>query len=99
MVREGFRCRQYGNKIPGVPVFMAEFTKRLQVLFTEEEYNFLKNLSKEKRRSVGDLIRDAVSRIYRPSVPLANKRALETIREREYLCFDNLKEIESLLNE
>jgi hypothetical protein len=64
---------------------MAELTKRLQILLTEEEFQYLKNLSHEKRRSVGDLVRSAVARTYRPSTSVSQLWALKDIQENEYL--------------
>jgi len=65
---------------------MAELTKRLQILMTEEEFQFLKHLSGEKRRSVGDLVRQAVARTYRPSSSVSQLWALKDIEENTFLA-------------
>ncbi|MDH5655475.1 MAG: hypothetical protein OEZ34_06175 [Spirochaetia bacterium] len=69
---------------------MAELTRRVQILMTDEEYDFLKSLSDEKRRSVGDLIRSAVAKQYRPSSSVAHLWALDEIKDTVYLNEDSL---------
>ena len=39
-------------------------TKRIQVLFSPEEYRRLKDISKKKKKPVGELIRSAVRESY-----------------------------------
>lgn len=51
---------------------------------TEEEFDFLKNLSKEKNRSIGDLIRSAVGKAYRPSSPTTHLWALDDLEKKQF---------------
>ena len=39
-------------------------TRRTNVLFTEEDYQMLKNLSKKTGKTIGELIRYAVWKVY-----------------------------------
>jgi len=64
---------------------MADLTKRLQLLLSEEEYAFLKALAFEKKRSVAQLIRDAVVSTYRPSVSLSRKGVLRELELESFL--------------
>ncbi len=43
---------------------MAERMRRTQILFPESEYQRLRRVAKEQRRSLGSLVRDAVARCY-----------------------------------
>lgn len=64
---------------------MAELNRRLHILVTEELYLFLQDLSRERRQPVGELIRYAVEKVYRPSSDLREIRALGKIRQRTFL--------------
>ncbi|MGH2351519.1 MAG: ribbon-helix-helix protein, CopG family [Chloroflexota bacterium] len=43
---------------------MAVYTKRVQAVFTDKQYDTLSQLSRERGRSVSELVRDAVERVY-----------------------------------
>lgn len=73
---------------------MADYTRRLQVLLTEEQFQFLKDLSRQKRRSVGDLIRDSVDRAYRPSSSLAHLRVVGELRSASFLKGISLEDMQ-----
>ena len=73
---------------------MADYTRRLQILLTEEQFQFLKELSHQKRRSVGDLIRDSVDQAYRPSSSLAHLRVIGELRSASFIKGATLEEIQ-----
>lgn len=67
---------------------MADYTKRLQILLSEEQYAFIKETAKSRRISVGELIRNAVEEIYRPRISLRELQALSSLASRELFAWD-----------
>ncbi|MCE9599294.1 MAG: ribbon-helix-helix protein, CopG family [Spirochaetia bacterium] len=59
---------------------MAELTRRLQILLDPEQMEYLQTLSKQRRKSVAELIRESVDIVYRPRSDLGKKRALADLR-------------------
>ncbi|MBL8020275.1 MAG: hypothetical protein JNM27_11465 [Leptospirales bacterium] len=59
---------------------MAELTRRLQILLDPEQMEYLQTLSRERRKSVAELIRESVDIVYRPRSDLGKKRALADLR-------------------
>lgn len=57
---------------------MAELNRRLQLLLSDEQFEFLKQLSEQSGQSVSELIRRAVEETFRPA---SNVRALGTLRK------------------
>lgn len=45
-------------------IAVSNLSKRTQILFTKEEFEFLKEKSKEEKISIGELIRRAVRKSY-----------------------------------
>ncbi len=45
---------------------MPTLTKRAQILFSPEQYNKLHALSAEAHTSIGELVREAVDKVYGP---------------------------------
>lgn len=43
---------------------MTQLTKRAQILFSPKQYNMLRSLSSETHKAVGELVREAVDKIY-----------------------------------
>lgn len=43
---------------------MGQFTKRIQAVLTEEQYEMLSDLSDETGKPVSQLVREAVDRVY-----------------------------------
>ncbi|MEQ9363978.1 MAG: hypothetical protein RIF32_07040 [Leptospirales bacterium] len=64
---------------------MAEYTKRVQILLTDEQHDFLTELAEGRRRSVGDLVRTAFEEVYRPTASLREIRVLEHLRGQVYI--------------
>lgn len=64
---------------------MADYTKRMQILLSEEQNSFLRDLAERRGQSVGDLVRNAVDYAYRPAVHLNRARILEKLAERVYI--------------
>lgn len=46
---------------------MPHYNKRLQILLSEDQFHFLKDLSERNNRPVADIIREAVEKVHRPS--------------------------------
>ncbi len=69
---------------------MAELTRRLQILLSQEQFDFLKDLSARRDTSVGDLIRYAVDRTYRPSSSLVKLQVLHELRQNRFVESDSL---------
>lgn len=57
---------------------MSKYVKRTQILLTEEQYDRLTRESREKGKSIGSLIRDAVEQVY-PKDMDKKRQALEEI--------------------
>lgn len=60
---------------------MADYTRRLHVLLSEEQFDFLNDLAHRHRRSVGELVREAIDHTYRPVTDTAPLLALRTLRD------------------
>lgn len=58
---------------------MADLTRRIHILLSDEQYDFLRDLSEREGRPVGDLVRTAFESVYRPSTPIVPLRALEVL--------------------
>ena len=76
---------------------MCMFEKRLQILLDERRYDLLIRLSRERRTSVGGLVRDAIDRTY--GVDLSRRRkAIEEILAAEPMELpDTVEELEKEL--
>ncbi len=59
---------------------MAELTRRLQLLLDPEQMEQLQALAKQRRKSVAELIREAVDRTYSPRSNLQALRVLDELR-------------------
>ncbi|MCR9144491.1 MAG: hypothetical protein NXI24_19795 [bacterium] len=64
---------------------MADYTRRVQILLTEEQHDFLTGLAESRRRSVGDLVRTAFEEVYRPSASIRELQALERLGQHTYI--------------
>lgn len=65
---------------------MADLNQRLQILLTEEQMNFVKNLSRETGKSTGELIRTALDQTFRPEDPFIDRiRLLQRIAKEDFL--------------
>ncbi len=64
---------------------MAEYTRRLQILLSEEQHDFLQQLSERRRTSVGELVRRAVEEVYRPASSLSELQAIDRLRRRSFM--------------
>ena len=64
---------------------MADYTRRLQVLLTDEQYDFLHQLAADRRQSVGELVRTAFEETYRPSQSIRELQVLQSLGERTYI--------------
>ncbi len=61
--------------------WMQELNRRLQVLLSEEQFNFIKDIARQRGQSMGDIVRNAVDRVYRPSLPVESRQHLQKLRE------------------
>lgn len=64
---------------------MAEYTRRVQILLTDEQHEFLQELSRTRRRSVGELLRIAFEEVYRPVQSIRELQALHDLGRRSFL--------------
>ncbi|OHA75880.1 MAG: hypothetical protein A3A32_02600 [Candidatus Wildermuthbacteria bacterium RIFCSPLOWO2_01_FULL_48_35] len=55
-------------------------TRRTNVLFTEDDYGLLKQLSRLKKVSIGDLVREAVRKTHKQTETLSLKALLAKTR-------------------
>ncbi|MCB1308120.1 MAG: hypothetical protein KDK30_08075 [Leptospiraceae bacterium] len=60
---------------------MADYTRRLHVLLSDEQFDFLNDLAQRHRRSVGELVREAIDHTYRPVTDTAPLLAVQTLRD------------------
>lgn len=60
---------------------MADYTRRLHVLLSDEQFDFLNDLAHRHRRSVGELVREAIDHTYRPVTDTAPLLAVRTLRD------------------
>src|SRR5688572_22146187 len=60
---------------------MADLTRRIHILLSDEQFEFLRDLSEREGRPVGDLVRSAFESVYRPSTPIVPLRALEVLND------------------
>lgn len=67
---------------------MAELTRRLQLLLDPEQMQHLQTIAKQRRKSVAELIREAVDRAYSPRTNIQAIRALESLRDRHWISAD-----------
>ena len=54
---------------------MATYTRRVQAVLTEEQYETLSRLSEEKSKPLSVLIREAVEKVYLEEVERGQRRA------------------------
>ncbi len=78
---------------------MADLTRRLQVLLTGEQFDFLKETSRSKKKPVGDLVRQAIERAYRPSSSTALIPVLEELKDIKFIKETSVDEIRARLSE
>lgn len=71
--------------------FVADYTRRLQILLTEGQHEFLAQLAERRGQSVADLVRSAVQAAYAPQASLAELRVLDQLREAVFLDADVLE--------
>lgn len=64
---------------------MAEYTRRVPILLTDEQYDFLQNLSERRRRSVADLVRTAFEEVYRPAQSIRELQSLRHLQQHTYI--------------
>ncbi len=64
---------------------MAELTRRLQILLDPDQMETLQRIAQERRKSVAELIREAVDTQYSPRTELRRVQALESLRAQTYL--------------
>lgn len=64
---------------------MAEYTKRVQILLTGEQHDFLAELSERRQRSVGDLVRTAFEEVYRPARSIRELQTLRNLQQTTYI--------------
>jgi predicted DNA-binding protein len=64
---------------------MAELNRRLQLLLSDEQFDFLKNLSDQSGQSVSELIRRAVEETFRPASNVRALGGLRKLRATDYL--------------
>ena len=67
---------------------MAELTRRLQLLLDPDQMEHLQAIAKQRRKSVAELIREAVDRAYRPRSNLQALRVLDELRDRHWISAD-----------
>jgi len=53
---------------------MGTLTKKIQILFSDEQFESLKRVAEEKKTSVGALVREAVEEIYLKEIKEKRKR-------------------------
>ncbi len=69
---------------------VADYTRRLQILLTEGQHEFLTQLAERRGQSVADLVRSAVQAAYAPQASLTELRVLDQLREAVFLDADAL---------
>ncbi len=69
---------------------MADLTRRIHILLSDEQYEFLRDLSEREGRPVGDLVRTAFESAYRPSTPIVPLRAVEVLNDSPLLRSETL---------
>ena len=60
---------------------MAEYNKRLQILLTEEQHDFLHSMAASTGQSVGELVRAACEQVYRPHSSVRELQALQFLKD------------------
>lgn len=78
---------------------VADLNRRLQILLSEEQFAFLKELSSKTKRPVGDLVRMAVEKVYRPSTDIQKIRIIESFRDRAVTEEESMAEIKNKMAE
>ncbi len=64
---------------------VADYTRRLQILLTEGQHEFLTQLAERRGQSVADLVRSAVQAAYAPQASLTELRIIEQLRADAFL--------------
>lgn len=59
--------------------------KRFNLLLTEEEYRFLKNIAELERKTVAEILRSAVEFIYKPRDISRKLEILALIKQKKYI--------------
>jgi hypothetical protein len=67
---------------------MAELTRRLQILLDPDQMTHLKEIARQRRKSVAELIRESVDLIYRPRSDLKRKRILSDLKTQSFFRLD-----------
>lgn len=67
------------------PSIVADYTRRLQILLTEGQHEFLNELAERRGQSVADLVRSAVQAAYAPQASLTELRVLDQLRAAAFL--------------
>ena len=71
---------------PGVRgEIMENYNKRLHVLVTEEQFLHLKELSRNRRVGVGQLVREAIDQVYRPYSEINLRQQLNQLRDTAFI--------------
>ena len=67
---------------------MAELNRRMQLLLSEEQFDFYKALSEKRGQPVSELIRRAMDETFRPATNVSSLQALRKIRHTTYAASD-----------
>lgn len=72
---------------------MAELTRRLQILLDPDQMESLQAIAQKRRKSVAELIREAVDIQYRPRTEVRRIQAMESLRSFSsiHISADDLK--------
>ena len=72
---------------------MAELTRRLQILLDPDQMESLQAIAQKRRKSVAELIREAVDIQYRPRTEVRRIQAMESLRSFSsiHISTDDLK--------
>lgn len=72
---------------------MAELTRRLQILLDPDQMESLQAIGQKRRKSVAELIREAVDIQYRPRTEVRRIQAIESLRSFSsiHISTDDLK--------
>ncbi|HMU85625.1 MAG TPA: ribbon-helix-helix protein, CopG family [Leptospiraceae bacterium] len=72
---------------------MAELTRRLQILLDPDQMESLQAIAQKRRKSVAELIREAVDIQYRPRTEVRRIQAIESLRSFSsiHISTDDLK--------
>jgi hypothetical protein len=74
------------------PITKNTRKKRFNLLLTNEEYQFLKKISKIENKSISEILRNAVDYLYNPQQKENILKALDLIYTKKYLDYHNFQE-------